>query len=145
MRSNLKMIKMKLDMVIICPCYQNQKWQYQDLGTKHLIRVPISLTIANQNVWQSPYLYLLPEVTFSLFISQQRQQFNYTWLRLIKHGEWCLAPVPDTGALGLHPCDNRNKGLRWLHKSTSVFHPELVSKICVPLLYCKSNFPLNGT
>ncbi|KAL2774542.1 polypeptide N-acetylgalactosaminyltransferase 5 isoform 1 [Daubentonia madagascariensis] len=57
------------------------------------------------------------------------QQFNYTWLRLIKHGEWCLAPIPDKGALRLHPCDNRNKGLKWLHKSTSVFHPELVNHI----------------
>ncbi|XP_045709577.1 polypeptide N-acetylgalactosaminyltransferase 5 isoform X1 [Phyllostomus hastatus] len=57
------------------------------------------------------------------------QQFNYTWLRLIKHEEWCLAPVPDKGALRLHPCDNRNKGLKWLHKSTSVFHSGLVNHI----------------
>uniref|UniRef100_A0A8D0RIJ4 Polypeptide N-acetylgalactosaminyltransferase n=1 Tax=Sus scrofa TaxID=9823 RepID=A0A8D0RIJ4_PIG len=61
--------------------------------------------------------------------SSKLQQFNYTWLRLIKQGEWCLAPVPDNGALTLHPCDNRNKGLKWLHKSTSVFHPELVNHI----------------
>ncbi|XP_027416113.1 polypeptide N-acetylgalactosaminyltransferase 5 isoform X2 [Bos indicus x Bos taurus] len=61
--------------------------------------------------------------------SSQLQQFNYTWLRLIKHGAWCLAPVPDNGALRLHLCDNRNKGLRWLHKSTSVFRPELVNHI----------------
>ncbi|XP_059871683.1 polypeptide N-acetylgalactosaminyltransferase 5 [Delphinus delphis] len=61
--------------------------------------------------------------------SSKLQQFNYTWLRLIKQGEWCLAPFPDNGALRLHPCDNRNKGLKWLHKSTSVFHPELVNHI----------------
>ncbi|XP_070623782.1 polypeptide N-acetylgalactosaminyltransferase 5 isoform X2 [Bos indicus] len=61
--------------------------------------------------------------------SSKLQQFNYTWLRLIKHGAWCLAPVPDNGALRLHLCDNRNKGLRWLHKSTSVFRPELVNHI----------------
>ncbi|XP_025850038.2 polypeptide N-acetylgalactosaminyltransferase 5 [Vulpes vulpes] len=61
--------------------------------------------------------------------SSELQQFNYTWLRLIKHEEWCLAPIPDTGALRLHPCDNRNKGLKWLHKSASVFHPELVNHI----------------
>ncbi|XP_016054813.1 PREDICTED: polypeptide N-acetylgalactosaminyltransferase 5 isoform X1 [Miniopterus natalensis] len=61
--------------------------------------------------------------------SSKLQQFNYTWLRLIKHEEWCLAPVPDKGALRLHPCDNRNKGLKWLHKSTSVFHSELVNHI----------------
>ncbi|XP_060033892.1 polypeptide N-acetylgalactosaminyltransferase 5 isoform X2 [Erinaceus europaeus] len=57
------------------------------------------------------------------------QQFNYTWLRLIKHRESCLAPIPDNGTLELHPCDNRNKGIKWLHKSTSVFHPELVNHI----------------
>lgn len=61
--------------------------------------------------------------------SSKLQQFNYTWLRLIKHGEWCLAPIPDEGALRLHACDNRNKELKWLHKSTSVFRPELVNHI----------------
>uniref|UniRef100_A0A8C9DKK5 Polypeptide N-acetylgalactosaminyltransferase n=1 Tax=Prolemur simus TaxID=1328070 RepID=A0A8C9DKK5_PROSS len=61
--------------------------------------------------------------------SSKLQQFNYTWLRLIKHEEWCLAPIPDKGALRLHPCDNRNKGLKWLHKSASVFQPELVNHI----------------
>ncbi|XP_004835982.1 polypeptide N-acetylgalactosaminyltransferase 5 isoform X1 [Heterocephalus glaber] len=57
------------------------------------------------------------------------QQFNYTWLRLIKHEEWCLAPSPDKGSLELCTCDNRNKGLKWSHKSTSVFHPDLVNHI----------------
>ncbi|XP_062933161.1 polypeptide N-acetylgalactosaminyltransferase 5 [Cynocephalus volans] len=61
--------------------------------------------------------------------SSELQQFNYTWLRLIRHGEWCLAPIPEKGVLRLHPCDNRNKGLKWLHKSTSVFRPELVNHI----------------
>lgn len=61
--------------------------------------------------------------------SSKFQQFNYTWLRLIKHGEWCLAPIPDKGDVRLHPCDNRNKRLKWLHKSTSVFHSELVNHI----------------
>lgn len=61
--------------------------------------------------------------------SSKFQQFNYTWLRLIKHGEWCLFPIPDKGDLRLHPCDNRNKRLKWLHKSTSVFHSELVNHI----------------
>ncbi|XP_065783929.1 polypeptide N-acetylgalactosaminyltransferase 5 isoform X3 [Muntiacus reevesi] len=61
--------------------------------------------------------------------SSKLQQFNYTWLRLIKHGARCLAPESDNGALRLHLCDNRNKGLRWLHKSTSDFRPELVNHI----------------
>ncbi|XP_007940004.1 polypeptide N-acetylgalactosaminyltransferase 5 [Orycteropus afer afer] len=77
--------------------------------------------------------------------SSKFQQFNYTWLRLIKHGEWCLAPIPDKGALSLHPCDNRNKGLKWLHKSASLFHPELVNHIVFEnyhqLLCLEGNFP----
>ncbi|XP_004674698.1 PREDICTED: polypeptide N-acetylgalactosaminyltransferase 5 [Condylura cristata] len=76
--------------------------------------------------------------------SSQFQQFNYTWPRLIKHGEWCLAPIPDKGALRLRPCDNRNKALKWLHKSTSVFHPELINHIVFgnyPQLLClEGNF-----
>nr|XP_004651911.2 polypeptide N-acetylgalactosaminyltransferase 5 [Jaculus jaculus] len=58
--------------------------------------------------------------------SSKLQRFNYTWLRLIKHEDWCLAPILDKGSLRLHPCDNRNTRLKWLHKSTSAFHPELV-------------------
>lgn len=81
---------------------------------------------------------------FSNSLLPQLQQFNYTWLRLIKHEEWCLAPAPDQGALRLLPCDNRNQGLKWLHKSTSAFHSELVSEIFVSLLY-KPNFPLHVT
>ncbi|XP_031229242.1 polypeptide N-acetylgalactosaminyltransferase 5 [Mastomys coucha] len=61
--------------------------------------------------------------------SSQLQQFNYTWVRLIKHGEWCVAPIPDKGSLTLYPCDNRNNRLKWLHKSASAFHPELVDHI----------------
>ncbi|KAM6176137.1 polypeptide N-acetylgalactosaminyltransferase 5 [Erethizon dorsatum] len=61
--------------------------------------------------------------------SSKFQQFNYTWLRLIKHEEWCLAPIPAKGSLKLNTCDNRNKGLKWLHKLTSVFHPDLVNHI----------------
>ncbi|XP_051022303.1 polypeptide N-acetylgalactosaminyltransferase 5 [Acomys russatus] len=61
--------------------------------------------------------------------SSQLQQFNYTWVRLIKHGEWCMAPVTDKGSLRLHPCDNRSSRLKWLHKSESAFHPELVDHI----------------
>ncbi|XP_055456499.1 polypeptide N-acetylgalactosaminyltransferase 5 [Psammomys obesus] len=61
--------------------------------------------------------------------SSQHQQFNYTWVRLIKHGEWCMASIPDKGSLRLQPCDNRNNRLKWLHKSASAFHPELVDHI----------------
>ncbi|XP_074072045.1 polypeptide N-acetylgalactosaminyltransferase 5 [Macrotis lagotis] len=52
------------------------------------------------------------------------QHFNYTWLKLIKQEDRCLAPVPIVGDLSLYPCDNRNKKLKWLHKLTGVLHPE---------------------
>ncbi|XP_069879018.1 polypeptide N-acetylgalactosaminyltransferase 5 [Dipodomys merriami] len=61
--------------------------------------------------------------------SSKYQQFNYTWLRLIKHGEWCLAPITDKGSLTLHPCETKNKEFRWLHKAPSFFHPELMSHV----------------
>ncbi|KAM9032435.1 polypeptide N-acetylgalactosaminyltransferase 5 [Sarcophilus harrisii] len=52
------------------------------------------------------------------------QNFNYTWLKLIKQGDRCLGPVPVVGDLSLYPCDNRNKRLKWLHKLIGVLHPE---------------------
>ncbi|CAH6788595.1 polypeptide N-acetylgalactosaminyltransferase 5 [Phodopus roborovskii] len=62
--------------------------------------------------------------------SSQLQQFNYTWVRLIKHGDWCMAAITDKGSLRFHhPCDYRDNRLKWLHKSTSGFHPELVDHI----------------
>ncbi|XP_075385127.1 polypeptide N-acetylgalactosaminyltransferase 5 [Tenrec ecaudatus] len=77
--------------------------------------------------------------------SSKFQQFNYTWLRLIKHGEWCLAPLPDQEAPGLHPCDIRDKGLQWRHHSASIFQPELANHIVFEnyhqLLCLEGNFP----
>ncbi|XP_040827926.1 polypeptide N-acetylgalactosaminyltransferase 5 [Ochotona curzoniae] len=61
--------------------------------------------------------------------SSKFQQFNYTWLRFIKHGEWCLSSIPDKGILNLNLCNNKNKGIKWLHKSTSAFHPKLMDHI----------------
>ncbi|XP_065417827.1 polypeptide N-acetylgalactosaminyltransferase 5 isoform X2 [Chrysemys picta bellii] len=59
-------------------------------------------------------------------ISNKNQKFNYTWLRLIKHGDFCVAPVDAKRTLGLYPCDNRNNSLKWLHKSLVAFQPELM-------------------
>ncbi|XP_027721870.1 polypeptide N-acetylgalactosaminyltransferase 5-like isoform X2 [Vombatus ursinus] len=52
------------------------------------------------------------------------QQFNYTWLKLIKQGDRCLAPVPVVRDLSLYPCDIRNKKLKWLHNLMGVLRPE---------------------
>uniref|UniRef100_A0A6J0U9Y1 Polypeptide N-acetylgalactosaminyltransferase n=1 Tax=Pogona vitticeps TaxID=103695 RepID=A0A6J0U9Y1_9SAUR len=62
-------------------------------------------------------------------IKNKNQKFNYTWLRLIQHGDSCVAPIDAKGTLGLHPCDKRNNGLKWLHKSLVAFHPELMDHI----------------
>lgn len=76
--------------------------------------------------------------------SLQLQQFNYTWVRLIQHGQWCMAPHTDKGSLRLQPCDNRNTSLKWLHKSASGFPPELVSKRSVPSFHHTVNFSRRG-
>ncbi|XP_054827205.1 polypeptide N-acetylgalactosaminyltransferase 5 isoform X2 [Eublepharis macularius] len=62
------------------------------------------------------------------------QQFNYTWLRLIQHGDLCVALTDAKGTLGLHPCDKRNNSLKWLHKSLVAFHPELMDHIVLERL-----------
>ncbi|XP_062974694.1 polypeptide N-acetylgalactosaminyltransferase 5 [Elgaria multicarinata webbii] len=62
-------------------------------------------------------------------VNNKHQKFNYTWLRLIQHGESCVAPMEAKGTLGLHPCDKRNNSLKWLHKSLVAFHPELMDHI----------------
>lgn len=77
--------------------------------------------------------------------SLQLQQFNYSWVRLIKHGEQCMAPITDQGSLRLQPCDNRDNKLKWLHKSTSGFRPELVSTMPVPSLSHQVNLQSKGT
>uniref|UniRef100_A0A8C8R815 Polypeptide N-acetylgalactosaminyltransferase n=1 Tax=Pelusios castaneus TaxID=367368 RepID=A0A8C8R815_9SAUR len=60
---------------------------------------------------------------------QQQFTFNYTWLRLIKHGDFCVAAVDAKGTLGLYPCDNRNNSLKWLHKSLVAFQTELMDHL----------------
>ncbi|XP_063285692.1 polypeptide N-acetylgalactosaminyltransferase 5 [Pelobates fuscus] len=61
--------------------------------------------------------------------SKQNQQFNYTWLRLIKQNDLCIAPASQKEKLSLHPCDNTNTNLRWLHKSLTSFQPSLKDHI----------------
>uniref|UniRef100_A0A8C9MP83 Polypeptide N-acetylgalactosaminyltransferase 5 n=1 Tax=Serinus canaria TaxID=9135 RepID=A0A8C9MP83_SERCA len=55
------------------------------------------------------------------------QKFNYTWLRLIQHGELCLAPAGVLGAVGLRQCQGRSRSLAWLHGSLATVQPGLVS------------------
>ncbi|XP_075567292.1 polypeptide N-acetylgalactosaminyltransferase 5 [Pelecanus crispus] len=62
-------------------------------------------------------------------VNNKNQKFNYTWLRLIQHGELCIAPAGAAGALGLHRCEGRSRSLTWLHRSLAAFQPELTDHI----------------
>ncbi|NWX42177.1 GALT5 acetylgalactosaminyltransferase, partial [Steatornis caripensis] len=62
-------------------------------------------------------------------VNNEHQKFNYTWLRLIQHGELCIAPAGAAGALGLRRCEGRSHGLTWLHGSLATFQPELTEHI----------------
>lgn len=57
----------------------------------------------------------------------QDQKFNYTWLRLLRHRDLCVAPAGTTGALGLRPCAGWESSLAWQHSSLAAARPELVS------------------
>ncbi|XP_064574332.1 polypeptide N-acetylgalactosaminyltransferase 5 isoform X2 [Zonotrichia leucophrys gambelii] len=57
--------------------------------------------------------------------NSMNQKFNYTWLRLVQHGELCLAPTGVLGAVGLRPCQGRNRSLAWLHRALASVQPGL--------------------
>lgn len=59
------------------------------------------------------------------------QKFNYTWLRLIQHGELCLAPLGVVGAVGLRHCraTSHSHSLAWLHGSLATARPGLTDHI----------------
>lgn len=57
----------------------------------------------------------------------QDQKFNYTWLRLLRHGDLCIAPAGTTGALELRLCTGWESSLAWQHSSLAAARPELVS------------------
>lgn len=84
-------------------------------------------------------------VTALTGLSPQNQKFNYTWLRLIQHGELCIAHADAAGALGLRRCEGRSRSLTWLHRSLVAFQPELVSEAlarAAPAVACDPWFGL---
>ncbi|NXL73479.1 GALT5 acetylgalactosaminyltransferase, partial [Leptocoma aspasia] len=62
-------------------------------------------------------------------VNNTNQKFNYTWLRLIQHGELCLAPSGVVGAVGLRHCQGRSRSLAWLHKALATVQPGLSEHI----------------
>ncbi|XP_028847004.1 polypeptide N-acetylgalactosaminyltransferase 5 isoform X2 [Denticeps clupeoides] len=52
-------------------------------------------------------------------LNKQNQHFNYTWLRLVRQQDLCLAARAAGTSVSLEPCDNTKALLRWLHKSSN--------------------------
>lgn len=63
-------------------------------------------------------------------VNNKAQHFNYTWLRLLQHGELCVVPVGAAGAPGLRPCEGWESGLAWRHSSMAA-RPELAEHLMV--------------
>ncbi|OXB55427.1 hypothetical protein ASZ78_014555 [Callipepla squamata] len=63
-------------------------------------------------------------------VNNKAQHFNYTWLRLLRHGELCVVPVGAAGAPGLRPCTGWESSLAWRHSSMAA-RPELAEHLVV--------------
>ncbi|XP_050567632.1 polypeptide N-acetylgalactosaminyltransferase 5 [Cygnus atratus] len=60
-------------------------------------------------------------------VNNEDQKFNYTWLRLLRHRDLCVAPAGTTGALGLRPCAGWESSLAWQHSSLVWQHSSLAA------------------
>ncbi|XP_015724705.1 polypeptide N-acetylgalactosaminyltransferase 5 isoform X1 [Coturnix japonica] len=63
-------------------------------------------------------------------VNNKAQHFNYTWLRLLRHGELCVVPMGAAGAPGLQPCGGWESSLAWRHSSMAA-RPELAEHLMV--------------
>ncbi|XP_029936216.1 polypeptide N-acetylgalactosaminyltransferase 5 [Myripristis murdjan] len=52
-------------------------------------------------------------------LSKQTQHFNYTWMRLIRQQDLCVAPQGKETGLTLEICDSAKPNLRWYHKASN--------------------------
>lgn len=62
-------------------------------------------------------------------VNNEDQKFNYTWLRLLRHRDLCVAPSGTTGALGLRPCAGWESSVAWQHSSLAAARPELADHL----------------
>lgn len=62
-------------------------------------------------------------------VNNEDQKFNYTWLRLLRHGDLCIAPAGTTGALELRLCTGWESSLAWQHSSLAAARPELADHL----------------
>lgn len=49
-------------------------------------------------------------------LSQQSQNFNYTWLRSIRQGDLCFVPQAEGKGFPVQSCDETKQEQRWFHK-----------------------------
>uniref|UniRef100_A0A3B3XX18 Polypeptide N-acetylgalactosaminyltransferase n=1 Tax=Poecilia mexicana TaxID=48701 RepID=A0A3B3XX18_9TELE len=69
------------------------------------------------------------------------QQFNYTWLKSIRHQDLCVAAQSTGSGFALVPCDNTKRELRWSYKTSnsalvSSLHTAAVVELKTYLLLC---------
>ncbi|KAM4026068.1 polypeptide N-acetylgalactosaminyltransferase 5 [Anomaloglossus baeobatrachus] len=63
--------------------------------------------------------------------SKQSQQFNLTWLRLIKQKDLCISHVDIKNKVTVAPCDSQDSSHHWLHRSLSGVQPALADHLLV--------------
>uniref|UniRef100_A0A3Q2Q1X6 Polypeptide N-acetylgalactosaminyltransferase n=1 Tax=Fundulus heteroclitus TaxID=8078 RepID=A0A3Q2Q1X6_FUNHE len=62
-------------------------------------------------------------------LSKKNQQFNYTWMKNIRHHDLCVAAQNEGSGFALVPCDNSKRELRWFYKtSDSALTEHLISE-----------------
>uniref|UniRef100_A0A3B5Q0M3 Polypeptide N-acetylgalactosaminyltransferase n=1 Tax=Xiphophorus maculatus TaxID=8083 RepID=A0A3B5Q0M3_XIPMA len=58
-------------------------------------------------------------------------QFNYTWMKSIRHQDLCVAAQSTGSGFALVPCDNTKREFRWFYKTSN---SALVSSLCTLLM-----------
>uniref|UniRef100_UPI0037E99C67 polypeptide N-acetylgalactosaminyltransferase 5 n=1 Tax=Semicossyphus pulcher TaxID=241346 RepID=UPI0037E99C67 len=74
--------------------------------------------------------------------SHQSQHFNYTWLRLLRQNDQCVAAKGKGQGFALQPCDNTKPELHWFYKSSTSLADHLIAEY-VSLHMCLEADPHN--
>ncbi|XP_069589065.1 polypeptide N-acetylgalactosaminyltransferase 5 [Ranitomeya imitator] len=63
--------------------------------------------------------------------SKQNQQFNFTWLRLIRQKDLCISHGDIQNRVTVVQCDNLDASHRWLHRLVAALQPALADHLVV--------------
>ncbi|XP_057709362.1 polypeptide N-acetylgalactosaminyltransferase 5 [Corythoichthys intestinalis] len=69
-------------------------------------------------------------------LTKQNQHFNYTWLLHIRQQDMCVEYNIATNTIHLQPCDRSLVTLHWLHKSSELKQPDLLTVEHTSKLVC---------